>query len=130
MSDPKANVESMPEDMDQAAALELLREPHVGVLAVATDGSPAAVPLWYDCAPDGSEIWILTGPGTRKASWLERGRSATLVVQTVAPGPASSRSTWSCRTAGPQRATTCGRWPDATSRGWRWRVIWSSPQSI
>lgn len=70
---------------DLSAAIELLREPHVGVLAVATDGAPAAVPLWFDCARDGSEIWLHTGPATRKARWLERGRPATLVVHTETP---------------------------------------------
>lgn len=71
--------------MDKAAAIEFLREPHVGVLAVATHGAPAAVPLWHSCSADGSEVRILSDPGTRKVRWLRRGSLATLVVQTQAP---------------------------------------------
>lgn len=72
-------------DLNELEALNFLREPHVGVLAVATDGAPAAVPLWYGCAPDGAQVWIHTPRDSRKARWLERGRPATLVVQTVTP---------------------------------------------
>lgn len=72
-------------DLNTLEALNFLQEPHVGVFAVATDGAPAAVPLWYCCAPDGAQVWIHTPRGSRKARWLERGRPATLVVQTVTP---------------------------------------------
>lgn len=72
-------------ELNKPEELHFLQEAHVGVLAVATDGAPAAVPLWFSCAPDGAQIWIHTPRDSRKARWLERGRPATLVVQTVTP---------------------------------------------
>ncbi len=53
---------------------------HVGVLAIPTSGAPLTAPIWYDYAP-GGEIWLLTGPDSRKGRLLAEGMSVTLVAQ-------------------------------------------------
>ena len=58
---------------------------HVGVLSIPRDeGAPLSAPVWYDYRP-GGEIWLLTGPESRKGRLLREGLSVSLVAQTEAP---------------------------------------------
>jgi hypothetical protein len=72
-------------DFDARAAAELLAEPHVGIIAVASpSGPPAAVPLWYHYTV-GGRVWIITEATSRKRRLLASTGCATLVVDEVAP---------------------------------------------
>ena len=53
---------------------------HVGVLAIPTGGAPLTAPIWYDYEP-GGDIWLLTGPESRKGRLLAEGTRVTLVAQ-------------------------------------------------
>jgi hypothetical protein len=66
--------------MTRAQREAFLADLHVGVLAIPTDGAPLTAPIWYDYEP-GGEIWLLTGPDSRKGRLLAEGRSVTLVAQ-------------------------------------------------
>lgn len=57
-----------------------LADVHVGVLAIPTKDAPLAAPIWYDYEP-GGEIWLLTGPDSRKGELLREGLEVTLVAQ-------------------------------------------------
>jgi nitroimidazol reductase NimA-like FMN-containing flavoprotein (pyridoxamine 5'-phosphate oxidase superfamily) len=58
---------------------------HVGVLSIPRgDAAPLSAPVWYDYAPDGAgtgELWLLTGPDSRKGRLLAPGVRITLVAQ-------------------------------------------------
>jgi PPOX class probable F420-dependent enzyme len=66
--------------MTQAEREAFLADLHVGVLSIPSDGSPLTAPIWYDYEP-GSDIWILTGPDSRKGKLLREGTRVTLVAQ-------------------------------------------------
>ena len=53
---------------------------HVGVLSLPSAGAPLTAPIWYDYEP-GGEIWVLTGPDSRKGKLLAEGTRVTLVAQ-------------------------------------------------
>jgi hypothetical protein len=53
---------------------------HVGVLAIPSAGAPLTAPVWYDYQP-GGDIWLLTGPESRKGQLLAEGVRVTLVAQ-------------------------------------------------
>jgi PPOX class probable F420-dependent enzyme len=58
---------------------------HVGVLAIPRDdGPPLTAPIWYGYSP-GGDIWVLTGPDSRKGRLLSKGTPVTLVAQNEAP---------------------------------------------
>ncbi len=66
--------------MTQTERETFLADLHVGVLAIPTDGAPLTAPIWYDYEP-GGDIWILTGPNSRKGRLLSEGLKVTLVAQ-------------------------------------------------
>lgn len=66
--------------MTRAEREAFLADLHVGVLAIPADGAPLTAPIWYDYEP-GGEIWLLTGPESRKGQLLSEGLSVTLVAQ-------------------------------------------------
>lgn len=54
---------------------------HVGVLSIPQpDGAPLSAPVWYDYKP-GGDLWLLTGPDSRKGKLLAVGTRVTLVSQ-------------------------------------------------
>ena len=53
---------------------------HVGVLSIPSDGAPLSAPIWYDYEP-GGDIWVLTGPESKKGRLLNEGVRVTLVAQ-------------------------------------------------
>lgn len=67
--------------MSQAEREAFLAGLHVGVLAIPrAGGAPLAAPIWYDYQP-GGELWVLTGPASRKGRLLATGTPVTLVAQ-------------------------------------------------
>ena len=70
--------------MDQQERETFLADLHVGVLSIPRpDGPPLAAPIWYDYEP-GGDIWLLTGPTSRKGRLLSEGTRVSLVAQTEA----------------------------------------------
>ncbi|MBB5070631.1 pyridoxamine 5'-phosphate oxidase family protein [Saccharopolyspora gloriosae] len=65
---------------------QFLAEPHIGALAVAqaSDRAPLTVPIWYQYSP-GGELWIYTGPESRKARAIRDAGRFSLMVQRTAP---------------------------------------------
>lgn len=58
-----------------------LADLHVGVISIPRpDGPPLTVPIWYDYEP-GGDIWVLTGPTSRKGKLLREGTQVSLVAQ-------------------------------------------------
>ena len=66
--------------MTRAEREAFLADLHVGVLAIPTEDAPLTAPIWYDYEP-GGEIWLLTGPESRKGRLLAEGMQVTLVAQ-------------------------------------------------
>ncbi len=66
--------------MTQSEREAFLADLHVGVLAIPSDGAPLTAPIWYDYEP-GGEIWVLTGPASKKGRLLKEGVRVTLVAQ-------------------------------------------------
>lgn len=66
--------------MTQAEREAFLADLHVGVLAIPSAGAPLTAPIWYDYEPGGN-IWVLTGPESRKGKLLAVGTQVTLVAQ-------------------------------------------------
>ncbi|WP_243794263.1 pyridoxamine 5'-phosphate oxidase family protein [Saccharopolyspora gloriosae] len=65
---------------------QFLAEPHIGSLAVAwtSDRAPLTVPIWYQYSP-GGELWINTGPDSRKAQAIRDAGRFSLMVQRTEP---------------------------------------------
>lgn len=65
---------------------QFLAEPHIGALAVAwtSDRAPLTVPIWYQYTP-GGELWINTGPESRKARAIRAAGRFSLMVQRTEP---------------------------------------------
>ncbi|MCX2730711.1 pyridoxamine 5'-phosphate oxidase family protein [Saccharopolyspora sp. NFXS83] len=65
---------------------QFLAEPHIGALAVAwtSDRAPLTVPIWYQYSP-GGELWISTGPESRKARAIRAAGRFSLMVQRTTP---------------------------------------------
>lgn len=66
--------------MTQSEREAFLADLHVGVLAIPSAGAPLTAPIWYDYEP-GGDIWILTGPTSKKGQLLKEGLQVTLVAQ-------------------------------------------------
>ena len=66
--------------MTQTEREAFLAALHVGVLAIPGDGAPLTAPIWYDYEP-GGDIWVLTGPDSRKGRLLSEGLKVTMVAQ-------------------------------------------------
>lgn len=65
---------------------QFLAEPHIGALSVVerADRAPLTVPIWYQYTP-GGELWINTGPDSRKAQAIRAAGRFSLMVQRVEP---------------------------------------------
>lgn len=65
---------------------QFLAEPHIGALAVAwrSDRAPLTVPIWYGYTP-GGELWINTGPASRKAKAIQSAGRFSLMAQRTEP---------------------------------------------
>ena len=63
-----------------------LAEPHIGALSVVErpDRAPLIVPIWYHYAP-GGELWVYTGPASRKARAIGSAGRFSLMVQRTEP---------------------------------------------
>ncbi|MFF8727049.1 pyridoxamine 5'-phosphate oxidase family protein [Streptomyces sp. NPDC015171] len=63
-----------------------LAEPHIGALSVVErpDRAPLTVPIWYQYTP-GGELWVRTGPDSRKARAIRSAGRFSLMVQRTAP---------------------------------------------
>ncbi|WP_438483923.1 pyridoxamine 5'-phosphate oxidase family protein [Streptomyces sp. S186] len=63
-----------------------LAEPHVGALSVVErpDRAPLTVPIWYHYTP-GGELWVRTGPDSRKARAIRQAGRFSLMVQRTEP---------------------------------------------
>jgi len=62
-----------------------LADLHVGVIAIEEPGrGPLTAPIWYDYEP-GGEVWVLTGPQSRKGKLLAPGKRISLCAQTETP---------------------------------------------
>jgi PPOX class probable F420-dependent enzyme len=54
---------------------------HVGVLSIPRpDGAPLSAPVWYGYEP-GGDLWLLTGPESRKGRLLRVGSRVSMVAQ-------------------------------------------------
>lgn len=65
---------------------QFLAEPHTGVLSVLerTERGPLAVPIWYDYIP-GGQLWVRTGPDSRKARAIRAVGRFNMLVQRTEP---------------------------------------------
>lgn len=65
---------------------QFLAQPHVGALSVIErpDRAPLSVPVWYEYEP-GGELWIRTGPDSRKAKAIIAAGRFTMLVQQIEP---------------------------------------------
>lgn len=63
-----------------------LAEPHIGALSVIErpDRAPLTVPIWYQYTP-GGELWVRTGPDSRKARAIRSAGRFSLMVQRTEP---------------------------------------------
>ncbi|MGK5640355.1 pyridoxamine 5'-phosphate oxidase family protein [Streptomyces sp. URMC 126] len=63
-----------------------LAEPHIGALSVVErpGRAPLTVPLWYQYTP-GGELWIRTGPDSRKARAIRAAGRFSLLAQRTDP---------------------------------------------
>lgn len=72
--------------LSQQEREEFLAEPRIGALAV--DGGsgrgPLMVPIWYHYQP-GAELWIHTGPRSRKAEAIRAAGRFSLLVERTEP---------------------------------------------
>ncbi|MFI0186886.1 pyridoxamine 5'-phosphate oxidase family protein [Streptomyces sp. NPDC017082] len=88
---------------------QFLAEPHIGALSVVErpDRAPLTVPIWYQYTP-GGELWVRTGPDSRKARAIRSAGRFSLMVQRAEP---SVRYVW---VEGPVTRTA----PDSRDRSW------------
>lgn len=65
---------------------QFLAEPHIGALSVVErpDRAPLTVPIWYHYTP-GGELWVRTGPDSRKARAIRSAGRFSLMVQRTEP---------------------------------------------
>lgn len=65
---------------------QFLAEPHIGALSVLErpDRAPLTVPIWYHYTP-GGELWVHTGPDSRKGRAIEAAGRFSLMVQRTEP---------------------------------------------
>ncbi|WP_330183461.1 pyridoxamine 5'-phosphate oxidase family protein [Nocardia sp. NBC_01503] len=63
-----------------------LAQPHIGALAVndEPDRAPLNVPIWYQYEP-GGELWVLTGPDSRKMRRLKESGRFSIMAQALEP---------------------------------------------
>jgi nitroimidazol reductase NimA-like FMN-containing flavoprotein (pyridoxamine 5'-phosphate oxidase superfamily) len=62
-----------------------LSDVHVGVISIEEPGrGPLTAPIWYDYELEG-ELWIVTGPASRKGKLLQSVERFSLCAQTETP---------------------------------------------
>ncbi|MEV4342455.1 pyridoxamine 5'-phosphate oxidase family protein [Streptomyces sp. NPDC049590] len=63
-----------------------LAEPHIGALSVVEhpDRAPLTVPIWYQYTP-GGDLWVRTGPDSRKGRAIRSAGRFSLLVQRTQP---------------------------------------------
>ncbi|MET7637123.1 pyridoxamine 5'-phosphate oxidase family protein [Streptomyces sp. NPDC005438] len=64
-----------------------LAEPHIAALSVDSgqpDRAPLTVPLWYQYEP-GGDVWIMTGPSSRKGRLITAAGRFSLMVERLEP---------------------------------------------
>jgi hypothetical protein len=71
--------------LSSAERERFLAEPHIGALSVVEeDRAPLIVPIWYSYTP-GGELWVHTGPESRKARAIHSAGRFSLMVQRTEP---------------------------------------------
>src|SRR4051812_41566961 len=75
----------MPRPLTMQERLDLLNEPHIAVLSVASDDArpPLTTPIWYAVQEDGT-LFVFTGTTgepARKTRLIQQAKAVTLVVQ-------------------------------------------------
>lgn len=65
---------------------QFLAGPHIGALSVVErpDRAPLTVPIWYHYTP-GGELWVRTGPDSRKARAIRSAGRFSLMAQRTEP---------------------------------------------
>ncbi|MFD4366668.1 pyridoxamine 5'-phosphate oxidase family protein [Rhodococcus sp. NPDC058521] len=65
---------------------QFLSEAHIGALSVVErpDRAPLTVPIWYQYTP-GGELWVRTGPDSRKARAIRAAGRFSLMVEHTEP---------------------------------------------
>lgn len=65
---------------------QFLAEPLVGALSVVerSDRAPLTIPIWYQYEP-GGELWVRTGPDSRKACAIRSAGRFSVMVQRTEP---------------------------------------------
>ncbi|MGB8402669.1 MAG: pyridoxamine 5'-phosphate oxidase family protein [Mycobacterium sp.] len=65
---------------------QFLAEPHIGALSVnaGSDRGPLTVPVWYQYTP-GGQLWLLTGPGSRKHKLIEAAGHLSIMAERLEP---------------------------------------------
>ncbi|MFH8572623.1 pyridoxamine 5'-phosphate oxidase family protein [Streptomyces sp. NPDC017993] len=65
---------------------QFLAEPHIGALSVVErpDRAPLTVPIWYQYTP-GGDLWVRTGPDSRKGRAIRSAGRFSLMVQRAEP---------------------------------------------
>jgi hypothetical protein len=65
---------------------QFLSEPHIAALAVDAGAgrAPLTVPIWYQYEP-GGDVWILTGPDSRKNQLIQAAGRFSLMVDRLEP---------------------------------------------
>ncbi|MEU6669156.1 pyridoxamine 5'-phosphate oxidase family protein [Streptomyces sp. NPDC046727] len=88
---------------------QFLAEPHIGALSVVDrpGRAPLTVPIWYQYTP-GGELWVRTGPDSRKARAIRSAGRFSLMVQRTQP---TTRYVW---VEGPVTRTA----PDSDEHTW------------
>ncbi|MFF2552751.1 pyridoxamine 5'-phosphate oxidase family protein [Nocardia sp. NPDC058058] len=63
-----------------------LAQPHIGAFAVndKPGRAPLTVPIWYQYTP-GAELWIITGPESRKMRLLKESGRFSMMAQVLEP---------------------------------------------
>jgi hypothetical protein len=72
--------------LSSAEREQFLAEPHIGALSVLErpDRAPLTVPIWYGYTP-GGELWVLTGPDSRKGRAIQSAGRFSLLAQRTEP---------------------------------------------
>ncbi|MEU6329770.1 pyridoxamine 5'-phosphate oxidase family protein [Streptomyces sp. NPDC047049] len=100
---------------------QFLAEPHIGALSVVErpDRAPLTVPIWYHYTP-GGELWVRTGPDSRKARAIRSAGRFSLMVQRAEP------TVRYVSVEGPVTRTE----PDSRERSWEMAARYLPPDKV
>ncbi len=86
MTSPSEPLEETEMPLSREEREQFLAEPHVAALSVdaGSGRAPLSVPIWYQYAP-GGDVWIMTGPASRKYSLISEAGRFTLLVDRIEP---------------------------------------------